>query len=61
MTFSNSDFPIVTAFTFLETLQKEFNDTFNKDRINKAIRYSLNDEFKDKILNKMDYYNKNKE
>jgi len=51
----NANFPVVTAFTFLETLQKEFNDKFKKSQIEKAIRYSLNDAFKEKIMNKMVY------
>lgn len=45
------------AFSFLESVQSEFLNTFPTERINTPITYSLNSEFEDKIKEKMDFFN----
>jgi len=53
MTMCNSDFPVATAFSFLEAVQKEFYSLFTKEQLKNAIRYSLNNAYKEKLMVKM--------
>ena len=57
MCMAEKNYPIDTAFEFLEVIKENFETTFTKIQINQAYAYSFNNEFKHIIQSKMDYYN----
>ena len=57
MCMAEKNYPIYTAFEFLEVIKENFETTFTKIQINQAYAYSFNNEFKHIIQSKMDYYN----
>jgi vesicle-associated membrane protein 7 len=57
MCMAENNYPIDTAFEFLEVIKENFETTFTKIQINQAYAYSFNNEFKHIIQSKMDYYN----
>ena len=57
MCMAENNYPIDTAFEFLDVIKENFEKTFTKIEINQAYAYSFNDKFKYIIQSKMNYYN----
>jgi hypothetical protein len=55
----DNKYPQETAFAFLEDIKSNFLTTFTQTAIESAYSYSLNNQYKDVIRGKMDYFNKN--
>jgi vesicle-associated membrane protein 7 len=58
MCMSDNKYPQDTAFAFLEDIKGIFLNTFLQGAIDSAFSYSLNNQFKDTLKGKMEYYNK---
>ena len=54
------DYPNGAASSFLESVKTEFTQTYPKKDFNKIGNFGLNKYFKQKLLIKLEYYNKNK-
>ena len=54
------DYPKKAATSFLESIKKEFTQTYPKKDFNKIGNFELNKFFKKKMSIKLEYYNKNK-
>ena len=59
MCMTENNYPIDTAFEYLDVIKDNFEITFTKSQINKAYNYSFNKNFQYIIESKMNYYNKN--
>jgi len=57
MCMAEKNYPIDTAFEFLEVIKENFENTYTKNQIIQAYAYSFNNEFKHIIQSKMNYYN----
>jgi vesicle-associated membrane protein 7 len=57
MCMAENNYPIDTAFEFLDVIKENFEKTFTKIEINQAYAYSFNNKFKYIIQSKMNYYN----
>ena len=59
MCMTENNYPIDTAFEYLDVIKDNFEITFTKSQIIKAYNYSFNKNFQYIIESKMNYYNKN--
>ena len=58
---ANSDFPRSTASSCLKSIQKEFETSFPSQDFENIDKSVLNQEFKEKLKLKIEYYNQNRE
>ena len=51
------NYPVETAFEFLEVIKENFENQFTKEAIESAYAYSFNKDFRNTIQSKMKFYN----